>query len=270
MDVGEVSEAQRALTLRGRRRQRRPGAQPPEGGCGGAQCRRDTGQVQPLRAGEQAIPSVALRVSERESRAGAIVEHFTRSMDGAVDQEVQPHPTGAAPDMPGIDAVAAQFAGSGSAQWTSGDGTDHRGIVTEQGERHRHVGLGTTEVNFKSRRLQQQLATRCPEAQQQLPEADNTSGHGEALRLQVSTQQRSQAHAGEQASPPAPSHAGGAATHVHARALGSAARSHGLPIPATLCYDFDHRCHHTIVELPPVSSNAHSSAQSGPARTGGF
>src|SRR5690606_33173504 len=85
-------------------------------------------------------------------------------------EQVQAHAARRQAHAAGIDPWAAQLAERGAAQGVVGDRPQHRHLVAETGQGHADVGLGAADPRLQPRRLQQQLAPRRPQAQQQLSE----------------------------------------------------------------------------------------------------
>ena len=83
--------------------------------------------------------------------------------------------------MPRLDAAASQLRAARFAERIVRHRAHDGGFVAEARERNRDVRLGAAAADFERRRLQQQLAARRGEPQQQLPKADES--HPEDLRL---------------------------------------------------------------------------------------
>ena len=69
------------------------------------------------------------------------------------------------------------MADSGVAEAIVRDPTDHRRLVAEPGEADRNIGFRAGDMDVQLAALQQQLAARGRQAQQQFAEADDASAH---------------------------------------------------------------------------------------------
>jgi hypothetical protein len=76
-----------------------------------------------------------------------------------------------------VYAMAAQFARRRLAQGIVRNQSDHARTVAHPGQRNGDVGFRPAGMHFQAGGLQQQLACRRTQAQQQLSETDHVSPH---------------------------------------------------------------------------------------------
>src|SRR5207244_581335 len=112
-------------------------------------------------------------IRECESAAVAVIDDRGGPQPCPGGEEVETHSSSTALHVVSIDAVAAQMADSRISERIVCDTADHRRFLAETGEADGDVRLRAADMDVEPSALEQQLAARRRQAQQQLTETDN-------------------------------------------------------------------------------------------------